>query len=84
MWMRLDWMIMELVRPTSKKVKEGIMGNVLGCLIIFVGSTIIYFVPTIVALSVGSINVLAIGLLNIFLGWTIIGWVVALVWAVMK
>jgi Superinfection immunity protein len=41
----------------------------------------IYFVPTIKAYQEGKSNRQAILLLNIFLGWTVIGWVVALVWA---
>jgi hypothetical protein len=41
----------------------------------------IYFVPTIKAYQDGKPNRQAILLLNIFLGWTVIGWVVALVWA---
>lgn len=42
----------------------------------------IYFFPFI--LSYNKKNVLAIFALNLFLGWTLIGWVVALVWAVSK
>ncbi len=41
----------------------------------------LYFLPTIVALARKRPNVLPIGLLNLFLGWTLVGWVVALVWA---
>jgi hypothetical protein len=41
-----------------------------------------YFVPLIVALSRNHRQTLAIGLLNLFLGWTVVGWVVGLVWAV--
>lgn len=41
----------------------------------------IYFTPTIVALVRHKRNTLSIFLLNLFLGWTLIGWIVALVWA---
>lgn len=41
----------------------------------------IYFAPTIVAFKKGQQNKLSIFLLNLFLGWSLIGWVVALVWA---
>jgi hypothetical protein len=41
----------------------------------------IHFLPTIVALLRGARNVLGIFLLNLLLSWTVIGWVVALVWA---
>ena len=42
---------------------------------------LIYFLPTIVALVRHKRNTLSIFLLNLFLGWTLIGWIVALVWA---
>lgn len=40
-----------------------------------------YFVPTIVALLRLHRNATAIVVLNILLGWTLVGWVVALVWS---
>jgi hypothetical protein len=43
---------------------------------------VFYFLPTIIALARSQRNTLSIFLLNFFLGWTAIGWVVALVWAV--
>jgi hypothetical protein len=45
---------------------------------------VIYFVPALVAQSRTHKNSPAILLLNIFLGWTFIGWTVALVWAAKK
>jgi len=44
-------------------------------------STVIYFLPSIVALARSKRDLLAIFLLNFFLGWSVIGWIVALVWA---
>lgn len=41
-----------------------------------------YFLPTIIALIRRSNNSGGIFLLNLFLGWTFIGWIVSLVWAV--
>jgi hypothetical protein len=38
--------------------------------------------PTILAFARSKRDTAAILLLNLFLGWTMIGWVVALVWAV--
>ena len=43
---------------------------------------VIYFLPSLVAFARSKRDTAAIVLLNIFLGWTMIGWVVALVWAV--
>jgi len=40
----------------------------------------IYFLPSIVGYSKRNFN--SILLLNLFLGWTLIGWVVAIIWAV--
>jgi hypothetical protein len=47
-------------------------------LIILVG---FYWIPTILAVSNKKANAGAICALNFFLGWTLIGWVIALVWA---
>jgi hypothetical protein len=42
---------------------------------------VMYFLPSIIALARSKRDLLAIFLLNLFLGWSIIGWVVALIWA---
>ena len=42
---------------------------------------VMYFLPSIVALARNKRDVLAILLLNFLLGWTLIGWIVALIWA---
>ena len=42
---------------------------------------VMYFLPSIIALIKSKRDTLAIFLLNFFLGWTVIGWVVALIWA---
>ena len=43
-----------------------------------------YFLPVVLACGNGKANSGAIFILNLFLGWTFVGWVVALVWAEMK
>lgn len=43
---------------------------------------VMYFLPSILALARSKRDLVGIVLLNFFLGWTMIGWVVALVWAV--
>jgi len=45
-------------------------------------ATVIYFLPTIIAWKKNFI--LQVFLLNLFLGWTLIGWIAALIWAVKK
>ena len=44
-------------------------------------SFVMYFLPSIVAFARGKRDTASIVLLNFFLGWTMIGWVIALVWA---
>lgn len=44
----------------------------------------IYFLPTFVATNRGHHNRAAIFILNLFLGWSFIGWVVALTWAMTR
>jgi Superinfection immunity protein len=41
-----------------------------------------YFIPAIIAFARNKKSRVAILALNFFLGWSIVGWVVALVWAV--
>lgn len=41
----------------------------------------LYFLPSFVAQGRGKANAKAIFALNLFTGWTFIGWVVALTWA---
>lgn len=41
----------------------------------------IYFLPTLVANSRSHKNTVSIFLLNLFLGWTFLGWVAALIWS---
>ncbi|MFZ0803791.1 MAG: superinfection immunity protein [Terriglobales bacterium] len=40
-----------------------------------------YFLPSIVAFARSKRDAVSILILNFFLGWTAIGWVIALVWA---
>jgi hypothetical protein len=43
---------------------------------------LIYFLPSIIGRNKKNFN--AIFVLNFFLGFTFVGWVIALVWAIMK
>lgn len=51
----------------------------IGTLIVLAIAIFIYFLPTVIGRR--KRNVTAIFVLNLFLGWSIIGWIVALVWA---
>lgn len=58
-------------------LKGAAMDN--GIVIIFL--LFFYFVPTVAANIRQHRSASAIGLLNLFLGWTVLGWLVALIWA---
>ena len=45
------------------------------------GSLVMYFAPAIVAMVFRHPSQTGITVLNFFLGWTLVGWVAALVWA---
>ncbi|MGJ3232847.1 MAG: superinfection immunity protein [Oceanicaulis sp.] len=45
-------------------------------------SALTYFLPTVIALARSHHNGFAIFLTNLLLGWTLIGWVIALIWSV--
>jgi hypothetical protein len=42
---------------------------------------VFYFLPAILAFARNKRDTTSILLLNLFLGWTFVGWVIALVWA---
>ena len=51
-------------------------------LFVLVMAVAIYFIPTMVALDRHVVNKWSVAVINVFLGWTLIGWVVALAMAV--
>lgn len=54
----------------------------LACMLVWiVGGAMLYFAPTLIALLRGHPNMAPIIVVNFFLGWSLIGWVVALAWA---
>lgn len=55
--------------------------NIVVALCITALALIAYFIPAVVARERRHPQRTSIGLLNLFLGWTFLGWVVALVWA---
>ena len=62
---------------------EFLFGSFVG-IVVFLLILAINFIPTIVAVARHHRNALAIFLLNLLLGWTLIGWVIALIWAVTR
>jgi len=41
----------------------------------------LYFVPSVIAVAREHRNMNAIGMTNLLLGWTILGWIAALIWS---
>jgi uncharacterized membrane protein YhaH (DUF805 family) len=58
--------------------ESGSPENALGLLALL---AVAYFLPAIVASSRRHRNRFAIGILNLLVGWTLLGWIVAMVWA---
>ncbi len=71
-------------RFTTENIKIGAGAPVFdrAMLVLIFVFLLFYFLPTIVASSRKRHNTGAIFVLNLFLGWSLIGWVVSLVWAV--
>jgi hypothetical protein len=70
------------------KFETGLVDNPAKILIFFMLFWFImiflYFIPAMVAYKRNSVNKVSILILNLFLGWTFVGWVVALIWATLK
>lgn len=49
--------------------------------VVFLGAALVYLLPTVVAAAREHHQGGAIAVLNILLGWTVLGWIAALVWA---
>jgi Superinfection immunity protein len=56
-----------------------LLGLILICL-----ALVFYFLPAIIANIRGTEHQTAIGLINFFLGWTVLGWLAALIWAIVE
>jgi hypothetical protein len=64
-------------------VSAAAVGAIVAVGLFVILSIAIYFIPTLVAMSRHKRNAGAIFALNLFLGWTLLGWVGALVWALL-
>ncbi len=49
--------------------------------LVTIGVFVLYFLPFIVAWKRDHNNEMSIALSNLFFGWTLIGWLVCLIWA---
>lgn len=73
-------MIVQLLADSAGDDGSGVA--VVFVIVIWVISFIAYWIPTVVAFVRGVPNKASVLVINLFLGWTIIGWVVALAMAV--
>lgn len=53
-------------------------------IIIVIFAIVFFFLPSLIAYLRKHKNLLSIFMINLSLGWTLVGWVVSLVWSVMK
>jgi DNA-directed RNA polymerase subunit RPC12/RpoP len=75
-------MCLELRGPESGKTTRSDV-EMLGVLVMgFLFGAFIYFLPSAIALGRKRRNAAPIIIVNIFFGWTLLGWVAALVWAI--
>lgn len=84
--MHPGWFVFWLLSPLI-----GLALTLLGGPFIALGGTcivaaciVVYFLPAIVAARLKHNNLFGVSVLNVFLGWTLVGWVVAVVWAFAK
>jgi len=76
--------ILSLLLLSSLANGVGQVARLLFMLALAAASLAVYFVPSIVAVTRGHWNRTAIFVLNLLLGWTFVGWGIALVWALTK
>lgn len=50
----------------------------------FVFSLLVYILPSIIAACRDTQNFRWIFIVNVFFGWTVIGWFIALIWAIIE
>lgn len=62
----------------------GLAGGGLWYVFLYGIPVVFYFIPTLAAASEKHHNLRAIFALNILLGWTVLGWIAALIWALTK
>lgn len=81
--MSFVWIVaLIVIVVVTAAVGQGTNGLALISTVIFFPAAIaLYFSPGIVAATRGHPNRMPIFLVNLFLGWTVVGWVGALVWA---
>jgi uncharacterized membrane protein len=65
-------------------IADGRSGFVVLLMVAFIVAVAIYALPVLLAWSMASPHRMAITMLDMLLGWTVIGWIAALIWAIMS
>lgn len=79
--MMLALTLLSLASRAGEEAVAGIIAFLI-ILMIVLGGLTVYFLPTIIALFRHHHQWGAITVINLFFGWTFIGWVLTLAWAV--
>ncbi len=53
-------------------------------LVLFILAAIFYFIPTVIACKRNAGHTGKIFLINLVFGWTVLGWIAALLWAIVE
>lgn len=73
--------LLGIIVLVSIKAFQGASGEELALLVAVIIGLEIYFFPSVLSFNRDLPNRYAIAALNLFLGWTLIGWVVSLIWS---
>ena len=76
----IAYLVVTSDRPSELENPEQIGNQVMGFALLLL-LMIFYLLPFVLALQRGHPSILAVFALNLLLGWTLIGWIVALIWA---
>ena len=87
-WARILWLIVVILvvlvaalAIIGDRTPSVSLGFAIAKFFLLIVLAILYFLPAIVALNRDHRNTQAIFALDLLAGWTVIGWIVALVWA---
>jgi predicted permease len=67
------------MNETEKRAQAA--SNVLNTILLWFAMIVGYWLPSLVAFHRKHKNRMAITVANLFVGWTIVGWIVSLIWA---
>jgi hypothetical protein len=78
----VTWILVTITRHSDLSIGWDTIGWVALALGLAAVGLAVYFVPTLIAALRGIPNAVSVAVVNLFLGWTFLGWVVALAMAV--